>query len=154
MWSEEHLQGVNDRHFLLFALGVFLALGAVMVGVGAMEYEVRHLETVEETPRDAADFAQYDRLSDRDRRIVDRAIAGERVVLRDPARLPGPRQTKGKLAVERDGQYYVLSRRIFFNWRTSYGLAALAMGFAGIAAVSEAIRRQHFPHRPVYWLSR
>lgn len=145
---------MKDHHFLLFFLGVFLALGAVMVGVGAMEYEVKLLDTVAEAPNDAADFTRYDRMSDRDRRIADRAISGERVVIRDPARLPGPRETKGKLAVERDGQYYVLSRRIFFNWRTSYGMAAVAMALGGIAAVSEAIRRQHFPHRPVYWLSR
>jgi hypothetical protein len=145
---------MNQRHTLLFVVGVFLVIGGVMVGVGAMEYEVKHLETVSEAPTNAAGIIDYDRLSDRDRRIVDRALAGERLTFRDPSNLPGSYEQKGKLAVERDGRYYVLSRRLFFNWRTSYGAAALAMGLAGIATVGEAIRRQHFPHRPVYWVSR
>ena len=142
---------MDNRYFLLFLVGVFLATAAVMVGVGAFEYEVAHLDTVAEVPGGATGIAEYDRLDDRDRAIVDRAIAGERLAFRDPADLPGPRKTKGTLAVERDGKYYVLSRRIFFNWRTPFGLAALAMGFAGVALISESVRRQHFPHRTPLW---
>lgn len=139
-------------HYALFFVGVFLLIGGVVLGVGAFEYEVKLLDTVEEVPEGVEAFAQYDSLGDRDRAMVDRAIAGERVVVRGPDELPGTPERRGKLAVQRDDQYYVLSRRIFFNWRTTFGIASLALGVAGLAALSESIRRHHFPHRPVYWV--
>ena len=143
---------MNTRHFLLFVVGVFLLTGAVIVGVGAFEYEVVSLGTVETIPEDTQDMVDYRDLSGRDRVTVGRAIAGERFVFRDPSDLPGPSKRKGKLAVNRDGETYLLTRRVFFNWRTRFGLASVSMALVGVASVFESIRREHFPHRsPVPW---
>lgn len=137
--------------YALFFVGVFLLTGAMVVGVGALEYEVTLLETADEAPKDAEAFAQYDDLSDGDRQMVDQALAGERVVVRSSEELPGDPKRRGKLAVSHEGRYYVLSRRVFFNWRNSFGMVSLVAGFAGLAAISESIRRHHFPHRSVFW---
>jgi len=144
----------DSLHFGLFFVGIFLLTGALVVGVGAFEYEVASLGTTDAIPEDTESLVSYGDLSERDRGTVDRAIAGERLVFRDPTDLPGPKKTKGKLAVQRDGETYLLTRRIFFNWRTDFGLAAIGMTLGGVVAVSEAIRRHHFPHRSVVWTAR
>ena len=144
----------DSVYFGLFIVGIFLLTGALVVGVGAFEYEVTSLGTVEEVPDDTESLVAYDSLSERDRGTVQRALSGERLVVRDPTELPGPRKTKGKLAVQRDGETYLVTRRVFFNWRTRFGASSIAMAAAGLLAVSEAVRRQHFPHRTMYWLHR
>lgn len=144
----------DTLHTALFFAGIFLLTGAMVVGVGAFEYEVASLGTVEELPDDTESLVSYGDLSASDQRTVERAIAGERIVIRDPTDLPGPRKTKGKLAVERDGQTHLLTRRVFFNWRTTFGASAVAMALAGLAAVSEGVRRHHFPHQTVAWTHR
>lgn len=144
----------DTLHFGLFFVGIFLLTGAMVAGVGALEYEVASLGTTEEIPEDTQSLVSFGDLSQRDQRTVDRAIAGEKIVVRDPNDLPGPRKTKGKFAVTRDGETYLVTRRIFFNWRTTFGTAAIGMLVVGVVAVSEAIRRQHFPHRSVVWTAR
>lgn len=141
-------------HSALFFVGIFLLTGAMVVGVGAFEYEVASLGVVEELPDDTESLVSYDDLSVGDQRTVERVIAGERLVVRDPTDLPGPRKTKGKLAVERGGETHLLTRRVFFNLRTSFGASAVAMAVGGLLAVSEGIRRHHFPHRSVVWTRR
>ncbi|WP_128477800.1 hypothetical protein [Halorussus pelagicus] len=144
----------DSVYFGLFIVGIFLLTGALVVGVGALEYEVTSLGTVKEVPDDTESLVVYDSLSERDRQTVQRVLAGERLVVRDPTELPGPRKTKGKLAVQRDGETYLVTRRVFFNWRTKFGASSIAMAAAGLLAVSEAVRRQHFPHRTVVWTRR
>ncbi|NEU57575.1 hypothetical protein [Halorussus sp. MSC15.2] len=56
--------------------------------------------------------------------------------------------------VERGDDLYLVTRRLFFNWRTVFGASAVAMVVAGVAVVSEAVRRHHFPHRTVFWTTR
>ena len=158
------------RHLILFLVGFGLLLGGFVVGIGALEYEVVSLGEVD-GPLEGARFVshesnslspndetivlvQYDALSQRDREIVDRVLAGERVVFRQRGDLPGKYGTKGEFGVQRDGEIYLIDRHVFFNWRTSFGLASLTMGLVGVAAVSEAIRRRHFPHRSVFWTHR
>ncbi|WP_276300475.1 hypothetical protein [Halorussus lipolyticus] len=144
----------DSLHFGLFFVGIFLLTGALVVGVGALEYEVASLGTAEEIPEDTQSLVSFGDLSERDQRTVDRAIAGEKIVVRDPRDLPGPRKTKGKFAVKRGGETYLVTRRIFFNWRTTFGLAAIGMLVGGVVTLSEAIRRHHFPHRSVVWTTR
>lgn len=138
---------MNSWHFLLFVTGVFLLTGAVILGVGAFEYEVVSLGTVEKIPDDTQEFVAFQYLSDRDQRRVARVIEGERLVYRDPGELPGSQKRKGKIAVERGDDIYLITRRLFFNWRTSYGMASIAMGLTGLVATVESIRRHHFPNR-------
>lgn len=161
---------MNDGYyFVTFLVGVALLLGALALGIGALEYEVVSLGEVEkppdgtrfvtrESPQGFEDgtivIVQYDSLPERDQRVVDRVIAGERAVFRESGDLPGKYAKKGEFAVYRDGTTYLLNRHLFFNWRTPFGLGSLALGVAGLATVSESIRRRHFPHRPVYWLGR
>ncbi|USZ69029.1 hypothetical protein NGM10_04650 [Halorussus salilacus] len=157
-------------HLALFLVGFLLIVGGFVVGIGAFEYEVVALEEVEGSP-DGIRFVEneshtfsatdttivrveYESLSERDREMLDRVLAGERVVLRTRGQLPGKYGTKGRFAVERDGTTHLVDRRLFFNWRTPFGAASLAMGAVGLAAMSEAIRRRHFPHRSVFWTRR
>lgn len=159
---------MNDAHyFVTFLVGVFVLLGAFALGIGAFEYEVVSLGEVERPP-DGTQFVarerpegfsdeiivltSYENLSARDQRIVDRAVAGERFVFRRPGRLPGRYPTKGRFAVRRDGDIYLLNRHLFFNPRTPFGVGSLVLGVVGSATVSESVRRRHFPDRPVYWL--
>lgn len=158
---------MNDAHyFLTFLVGVFVLLGAFALGIGAFEYEVVSLGEVEqppdgtrfvtnESPQGFEDTAivlvQYDSLPERDQRIVDRVIAGERLVFRKSGDLPGKYAKKGRFAVLRDGRTYLLNRHLFFNWRSPFGLGSLALGIVGLATVSESVRRRHFPHRSVVW---
>ncbi|WP_137283461.1 hypothetical protein [Halorussus salinisoli] len=144
----------KNLQFLLLVAGVFLLVGSVMAGIGAYEYEVKKVDTVEGQAPMLEEFVTYEDLVGRQKEIVDRAIAGEAVAVRRADELPGKREKMGKLGVDKDGTYYVLTRRMFFNWRTKFGMASLAMGFTGVAAISEAIRRRQFPHRPVYWIRR
>jgi hypothetical protein len=78
-------------------------------------------------------------------------LAGERLVFREPGKLPGKYAKKGTFAVQRDGPTYLVDRHLFSNWRSPFGLASLGLGFAGVAVVSGSIRRRHFPHRSVLW---
>ena len=158
------------RHLALFLVGVCLVVGGFIVGIGALEYEVVSLGEVDGPP-DGTRFVsseshtfgasggtivlvQYDDLSERDQSVVDRVLAGERLVFRQRGDLPGKYGTKGEFAVQRDGEIHRIDRRVFFNWRTPFGMASLAMALVGAVAVSEAIRRRHFPHRSVFWTRR
>lgn len=145
--------GKNLQFALLF-VGFSLLVGAVVVGIGAYEYEVKKVDTVTGIAPELEEFIMYEDLDGRQKRIVDRALAGEAVAVRRAGELPGKREKMGKLGVDKNGTYYVLTRRMFFNWRTDFGMASLSMGFAGLAAISEAIRRRRFSHRPFYWIQR
>ncbi|NEU57574.1 hypothetical protein [Halorussus sp. MSC15.2] len=68
----------DTLHFGLFFLGIFLLTGALVVGVGALEYEVQSQGTTAAIPEDAESVVSYDDLSERDRQTVDRVLDGER----------------------------------------------------------------------------
>ncbi|MFC4551676.1 MULTISPECIES: hypothetical protein [Halorussus] len=141
------------ENFLLFFAGVLLLVGALAVGIGALEYEVVSEGTVTTVPQqrgfgsEPVPVVRYEELSAHDRRVVDRAIAGDRVVIRDAADLPGLRPRKGRLGVRRDGRLYLLNRHLFFNWRTPFAAGAASLALVGLGAVAESIRREHFPDR-------
>lgn len=154
MWNAKHLMDMGDRYFLLLFVGFVLVVAGTVVSVGAFEYEVKRIGTADIAPKNVEGFVNYEDLEGREKRVVDRAIAGERVVVRSEGDLPGPKERKGNLGVHKDDTYYILTRHLFFNWRNRFGTASLALWFAGFAAMSEAIRRDRFPHRPVYWIRR
>lgn len=143
--------GKNLQFLVLFA-GFFLLVGALVAGIGAFEYEVKKVDTVTGQAPMLEEFVRYETLDGRQKEIVDRALDGEAVAVRRADELPGKKERAGKLGVDKDGTYHVLTRRMFFNWRTTFGMASLAMGFAGVAAISEAVRRRQFPDRPLYWI--
>lgn len=144
---------MHVENFLLFFAGVLLLVGALAVGIGAFEYEVVSEGTVTTVPQqqgfgsEPIPVVRYEELSVRDRRVVDRVIAGERIVFRNAANLPGLRPRKGKLGVRRDGHLYLINRHLFFNWRTPFAAGAVSLALAGLGAVAESIRREHFPDR-------
>jgi hypothetical protein len=142
----------KNLQFLLLFVRFFLLVGALIAGIGAYEYEVEKVDTVTGQAPTLEGFIRYEELDGRQKEIVDRALAGESVAVRRATDLPGKKHRAGKSGVDKDGTYHVLTRRMFFNWRTTFGLASLAMGFSGLAAISEAVRRRQFPDRPVYWI--
>jgi hypothetical protein len=159
---------MNDDayYFFTFLVGAALLASAFVLGIGALEYEVALQGEVDGAPDGKRFVAQesptgfeddtivltnYEDLSERDQRLVDRVLAGERLVFRESGDLPGKYSKKGTFAVRRDGTTYLIDRHLFFNWRTPFGLASLALTVVGIAVVSESIRRRQFPHRSVIW---
>lgn len=152
MYDARYVTYMNNWHFLLIFVGFVLVVAGTMVGVGALEYEVKQIDTADVAPKNVQGFVDYEDLEGRQKEIVDRAIAGERVVVRAEGDLPGTKQRKGNLGVHKGDTYHILTRHLFFNWRNKFGMAALALWFAGLAAMLEAIRRDRFPHRPVYWI--
>lgn len=161
---------MKDAYYLFtFLVGALLLVAAFGLGIGALEYEVVSQGEVEGPPEgkyfvaqesstgfedDTIVLTSHESLSERDQRLVDRVLAGERLVFRESGKLPGKYAKKGTFAVRRDGTTYLVDRRLFFNWRSSFGLASIALAVAGLGVVSESVRRRHFPHRPVYWVRR
>ncbi|MFC7080841.1 hypothetical protein [Halorussus caseinilyticus] len=142
----------KSLQFLMLFVGFCLVVGAFVAGIGAYEYEVKRVDTVTGQAPELHEFSRYEELDGRQKEIVDRAIAGEAVAVRRADQLPGKREKMGKLGVDKDDTYYVLTRRMFFNWRTTFGKASIGMGSVGFALTSEAVRRRQFPDRPVYWV--
>lgn len=143
----------KNLQFLMLFVGFLFLVGAVVVGIGAYEYEVKKVDTVTGiAPEVNNSFVNYENLHGRDKEIVDRAIAGEAVAVRRADELPGKKKKMGKFAVDKDGTYYVLTRRMFFNYRTEFGMTAIVLGLIGTGCISEAVRRRQFPDRPVYWI--
>ncbi|PSP55811.1 hypothetical protein BRC82_04315 [Halobacteriales archaeon QS_1_67_19] len=143
---------MKTRHFLLVFVGICLVFAGIVTAIGAYEYEVKKVDTVDGQAPELEEFIDYERLDGQQKEIVDRALAGEAVAVREADDLPGHREKQGKLGVAKDGTYHILTRRMFFNWRTDFGLASLALWAAGLAAISEGVRRSQFSHRPFYWV--
>lgn len=142
----------KNLQFLMVFVGFCLVVGSVVVGIGAFEYEVERVDTVTGQAPELREFVDYEELEGEDKEVVDRALAGESIAIRQADDLPGPRNRQGKFGVYDDGTYHVLTRRMFFNWRTKFGLASIGLAVTGLALVSEGIRRRQFRHRPVYWI--
>lgn len=141
----------KNLQFLMVFFGFLLLMGAVAAGIGAYEYEVKKVDTVEGQAPELREFVEYENLDGDEKELVDRAIAGESIAIREAHDLPGAMERQGKIGVHDDGTYHVLTRRMFFNWRTTFGMVSIGLGVAGVALISEGIRRRQFPHRPVYW---
>ena len=134
---------MNGENFLLVYLALFLFVGAMGAGIGALEYRVVSEGRVERLPREAGWPIPYGNLSDRERRMVDRAIDGDRVVVRASGDLPGRIHRRGRFGVERAGETYLLDRQLFFNLRTKFARATGGLGLAGLLATVWAFRREH-----------
>lgn len=135
--------------FLAFYLAVMLLFGAFAAGIGALEYEVTADGPIDYTPTESNGFSesevpsyQYERLSDRDKRIVDGAIAGERYVFRAPGDLP-TNLTQGDFVVRRDGERYHVREDLFFNYETKFAGASALLGLAGLLVLRVTLRREH-----------
>jgi hypothetical protein len=103
MYDARYVSGMNDiRHFLLLFVGFMLVVAGTVIGVGALEYEEKQIDTADIAPKNVQGFVDYEDMEGRQKQNVDRAIAGERVVVRAEGDLPGPKQRKGNLGVLKD----------------------------------------------------
>ena len=134
---------MNGENFLLVYVALFLFVGTMGAGIGSLEYRVVSEGQVDRLPREAGWPIPYGNLSERERRMVDRAIEGDRVVVRAAGDLPGRIHRRGEFGVRRDGETYLLDRRLFFNIRTKFARAAAGLGLAGLLATAWAFRREH-----------
>jgi hypothetical protein len=149
----------STLHFLLVLLGVCLLLAGTVMGVGLRDYDHHYAfeETSETIPDDWNEatnpmqgaeydeqYAPYDELDDRERRIFEAAVEdGKRYTFQSQAQLP-------PTLVEKDGTYYVFAYTRSFDW-TDPGMAGATLTlFGGFWLAFEGIRREQFPHVPVY----
>ncbi|WP_137283463.1 hypothetical protein [Halorussus salinisoli] len=140
---------MNWSSFLAFYVAVMLLFGSFATGIGALEYEVTAEGPIDHTPTEWNGFEdaevtsyQYQDLSERDQRIVDRAIAGSRLVFRAPGDLP-TNLDKGNFVVRRNGHRYLVRESLFFNYETKFAAASGTLGFAGLLVFRIALRHEH-----------
>lgn len=149
----------STLHFLLVFVGILVLLaGAVMwVGVRDYDHHYRFDRTAEQIPDNWNDktnpmaqaeydeeYAPYGELTDRQRRIFDRAVEDDRsYTFQSQAEVP-------PTLVRKDGTYYVFTYNRSFDW-TDPGMAGATLAmFAGFLLAFEGVRREQFTHVPVY----
>ncbi|WP_158057751.1 hypothetical protein [Halorussus halophilus] len=140
---------MNWSSFLTFYVGVMLFFATFATGIGALEYEVVASGPIDYTPHELNGFGtsevrsfQYDKLDPRDQRIVDSAIAGDRLVFRAPGNKPtGVHQ--GDFVVRRDGNRYLVEENLFFNYETKFAAASGGFALLGLCFVGKAVQWEH-----------
>lgn len=149
----------STLHFLLVFLGVSVLLAGAVMWVGLRDYDHHYAfegtyDTIPEkwnertNPVQRAEYreeyAAYDELDDRERRIFHGAIDdGRRYSFQSQAEVP-------PTLVEKDGTFYLFDYHRSFDW-TDPGMAgATATLLAGFWIAFEGVRREQFPHVPVY----
>ncbi|MFC4406744.1 hypothetical protein [Haloarchaeobius iranensis] len=126
--------------FVLFFVGVVLLLVVTTaLGIGAVRYEFSYTGTVDEAEGVRWRF-DYEDLSAEDKRVVQRAMEGERFVFEDEGALPGP--GRGDIAIRYQNEWHGFERRTYFEPKTAFGAGAIASALAGVACIGESIRRK------------
>ncbi|WP_435179750.1 hypothetical protein [Halorussus sp. AFM4] len=135
--------------FLAAYAAVMLLFGSFATGIGALEYEVTATGPIDYAPTEWNGFEEtevpshrFRDLSARDRRIVDRAIAGARRVFRAPGDLPTTTH-RGDFVVRRNGKRYLIEEDLFFNYETRFAWASAGLGLTGLAVLRVLLRREH-----------
>lgn len=124
----------------LGVLGVCLLVAAVSLGVGGIRFELAYAGPTD-APESAAWQFDYADLTPDDQAVIERAIAGERIVGENHGQLAGP--GRGSLALDRDGEWLLFTRRSYFDPTTPLGTAAVAAAAVGLALVVAGLRDQH-----------
>lgn len=149
----------STLHFLLVFVGVMILLAGVVMGVGLRDYDHHYSfdRTAESIPDDWNDqtnpmaqagyneqYATHEELTDRQQRVFRAAVEdGRNYVFQSEAEIP-------PTLVERGDTYYVFSYNRSFDW-TDPGMAgAVLLSLGGFWLSFEGIRREQFPHVPVY----
>lgn len=138
----------------LFFLGVFLLIGSLVVGIGALKYEFVYVSSMENPTDWNRPLYNYEELPATEQRIVDGAINGNRYVFDRQGPIPGGKMSSlgtQELMVAKEGTYHIFTHQITFVPTETAGLAAIALAFAGLISVIEAIRRHHFPYKQYPW---
>lgn len=149
----------STLHFLMVFVGVIILLAGAVMWIGIRDYD-HHYEfdrTADTIPDDWNDqtnpmaqaeyqqeYAPYGELDDRQRRIFDRAVEdGRDYTFQSPGEVP-------PTLVRKDATYYVFTYNRSFDW-TDPGMATATLTMIGGFMLSfEGIRREQFPHVPVY----
>ncbi|WP_440991925.1 hypothetical protein [Haloarchaeobius baliensis] len=125
---------------MFFFVGVVLLLVvSTSFGIGAIRYEFSYVGTVDD-PTDARWRFDYEDLTAEDRRVVQRAMEGERFVFESDGQLPGP--GRGDIAFRYQGEWHLFERRMYFEPESAFGIASIASGLAGFACIGESVRRK------------
>lgn len=149
----------STLHFLMVFVGVAILLAGAVMWVGVRDYDHHYSfdRTADRIPDDWNDntnpmaqagydeeYAAYGELTDRHRDIFDRAVEDDRsYVFQSQSEVP-------PTLVRKDGTYYVFTYKRTFDW-TDPGMAAATLTVIGGFMLSfEGIRREQFPHVPVY----
>jgi hypothetical protein len=85
---------------------------------------------------------EYERLSDRDWRIVDRAIGGDRLVFRAQGNLP-TNLSQGDFVVRKNGNRYLVEENLFFNYETKFAAASGVLAVLGLLLFRAVFRYEH-----------
>ncbi|WP_227355029.1 hypothetical protein [Haladaptatus salinisoli] len=96
----------------LFFLGVFMIAGAVVAGVGALNYEFALASSTENPPATTHPPYEYGNLPASEQRIVDGAIDGTRYTLDGSSPIPGgarPSFSEQEVVVRKGDAYYVFT---------------------------------------------
>ncbi|MFC6724892.1 hypothetical protein ACFQE1_11025 [Halobium palmae] len=125
---------VHWKHFALLFLGVCVAMTGALTWIGFADDDFRYAidGADDDPPRGVTDIREYDGLTDRQRRIFDRARAGETIHFEDE--YPMPR------VVKRDGTYYTSVAPRYYDWTNPRTFVPALVFLAGVATMVHAVR--------------
>jgi hypothetical protein len=122
------------RFALLFlGVSVMLAGAAGWLALADKDYQYRYVGTEDRQPRHEGSLGYYDSLSDAERSVVDRAMAGEAPRLESRANLPPE-------VIERDGEYLVFRGYAYYDWTNPRTAGPTGVGLLGLGMVVLAVR--------------
>lgn len=122
--------------FVLLFLGASVMLGgaAGWLALADRDYQYRYVETEERFPQHEGNLGYYESLSEEERAVVDRAMAGEAPRLESRANLPPE-------VIERDDEYLVFRGYAYYDWTNPRTLGPTGVSLLGLGMVVLAVRR-------------
>jgi hypothetical protein len=127
-----------DSSWTQFAL-LFLGASVMLAGVTGwlaladQDYQYRYVGTEDRQPQHAGKLGYYDSLSEEERAVVDRAMAGETPRLESRTNLPAE-------VIKRDGEYLVFRAYSHFDWANPRTFGPTGVGLVGLGMVVLAVR--------------
>jgi hypothetical protein len=73
----------------------------------------------------------YEDLTAEDKEVVQRAMEGESFVYESDGPWPGP--GRGDIALRYQNEWHMFNRRVYFEPKTSFGIASIVSALAGFA---------------------
>jgi hypothetical protein len=136
------------KNFLLAYIAVFLILGGAAGFLGFHDKDTHYdFRTARDSPPERMRVTTYEVLSEREREIVDAAIAGDRLVnvFEEKEMAPGG----GTPVVRKDGTYYVFNVYATFDWLDYHTYVPFFVFLSGVGMAVMAIKRDISSRAPV-----